>query len=297
MRNMSRALVSSLLVASAYAHGVLLKTVGANGVDAPGACVLDGTPRNCIVNACGAQADTAIIRDAEINTGKYGPLGWTQGGGECKADAVISSFMGLADAPKYTKGSQSTGKEDPDQTKGFSFLGLLSFGGKRRLYNKETIVGDHHGLGRVYGLPTTNDRGEITFVYRLINEDGGGPLTVALDTWSAGTQKEAFANARPEERATILNNVFGIPFVSLSTATNSEYNVVVRLPEGAVCEGRVAGLDNVCFVRLRNMAQAGPFGGSGFFTQNSESRKRAVAHRLRKRAGRESLVNATVEHP
>ncbi|KAH7059896.1 hypothetical protein BKA57DRAFT_512929 [Linnemannia elongata] len=34
-----------------------------NGVNAPGAIVLDGTPRDCIVNACGAQADTGIIRD------------------------------------------------------------------------------------------------------------------------------------------------------------------------------------------------------------------------------------------
>lgn len=35
---MNRALLYSLLVASAYAHGVILKTIGANGVIAPGAC-------------------------------------------------------------------------------------------------------------------------------------------------------------------------------------------------------------------------------------------------------------------
>ncbi|KAF9271966.1 hypothetical protein BGZ88_005356 [Linnemannia elongata] len=39
-------------------------------VNAPGACVLDGTPRDCVVNACGAQADTGIIRDDEIDRGK-----------------------------------------------------------------------------------------------------------------------------------------------------------------------------------------------------------------------------------
>lgn len=45
--------------------------------------VLDGTPRDCIVNACSSQADSAIIRDAEIDRGMDGPLGWTQGGGDC----------------------------------------------------------------------------------------------------------------------------------------------------------------------------------------------------------------------
>lgn len=35
---MNQLFLSSLLVASAYAHGVLLMTKGANGVNAPGAC-------------------------------------------------------------------------------------------------------------------------------------------------------------------------------------------------------------------------------------------------------------------
>jgi hypothetical protein len=50
-----------------------------------------------------------------------------------------------------------------------------------------------------------------------------------------------------------------------------------------VCEGKVAGLDNVCFVRVRNNVPAGPFGGAGFFTQSTEARKRAVSYRLKRR--------------
>lgn len=130
--------------------------------------MLDGTPRNCIVNSCGAQADTAIIRDAEIKSGKFGPLGWTQGGGDCKPDAVISSYMGLGSPPTYSKGRTSTGKDDPAASKGNPIFDLLSFGCKRRLYDHETIISDYQGKGKDVGLPTTNDQGEISFVYRVV---------------------------------------------------------------------------------------------------------------------------------
>lgn len=211
---------TSLLAVSANAHGVLLKVEGANGVTAPGACgksyrpsdlywhchpcqsssainvnvtllVLDGTPRDCIVNACGAQADTAIIRDHEISTGKHGALGWTQGGGDCKPDAVIGEYMGLGQAPRYTGGRKPTGKEDPIEsgrkrrreehvsriTALFSrqsiislpLVGFLGFGGKRTSYPVETIVGDSAGKGKTDGLPTTNDNGELILVYRQVS--------------------------------------------------------------------------------------------------------------------------------
>lgn len=76
---------------------------------------MDGTPRDCILNACGAQADTGLIRDAEIDRGQFGPLGWTQGGGNCKPDAAIGQYIGLGTAPKYTGGRTFTSpdkKED-----------------------------------------------------------------------------------------------------------------------------------------------------------------------------------------
>lgn len=55
------------------------------------------------------------------------------------------------------------------------------------------------------------------------------------------------------------------------------------MPEGMTCDGTVGGVDNVCVVRVRNGAAAGPFGGSAAFTQSSGARKRAIAYRLRKR--------------
>lgn len=55
------------------------------------------------------------------------------------------------------------------------------------------------------------------------------------------------------------------------------------MPEGMTCDGTVAGVDNVCVVRVRNGAAAGPFGGSAAFTQSAGARKRAIAYRLKKR--------------
>lgn len=78
-------------------------------------------------------------------------------------------------------------------------------------------------------------------------------------------------------------DVPGLGIQGLSLATNTDFPVQVQMPEGMTCDASVAGMDNVCVVRVRNGAAAGPFGGSAAFTQSSEARKRAVAFRLRKR--------------
>lgn len=55
---------------------------------------IDGTPRDCAQNSCGSQADTAIIREREIASGKATALGRTQGGGPVDASKMIAIFMG-----------------------------------------------------------------------------------------------------------------------------------------------------------------------------------------------------------
>ncbi len=66
-------------------------------------------------------------------------------------------------------------------------------------------------------------------------------------------------------------------------ATSKDFPLTVKMPAGMTCDATVAGVDNVCIVRVRNGAAAGPFGGSAAFTQSSAARKRAVAYRLKKR--------------
>lgn len=75
----------------------------------------------------------------------------------------------------------------------------------------------------------------------------------------------------------------GVGIGGLSLATNTDYPIKVRMPEGMTCEAEIAGVKNVCIVRVRNQALAGPFGGAAAFTQSEGARKRAVAYRLKKR--------------
>ena len=70
----------------------------------------------------------------------------------------------------------------------------------------------------------------------------------------------------------------------MSLATNKDFPLTVQMPAGMTCEGTVAGVNNVCVVRVRNGAAAGPFGGSAAFTQSSAARKRALEYRKRRRS-------------
>lgn len=82
------------------------------------------------------------------------------------------------------------------------------------------------------------------------------------------------------QSATILQNVPGFGFGGLSLATNTEFEMLVQMPAGMVCEGTVAGTPNVCVMRVRNGAAAGPFGGSVAFMQSVGARERAVGGRV-----------------
>lgn len=200
--------LSLSLTATVSAHGIIRNVVGANGVSMPGlggksaSCshyslgmnnltprtVADGTPRDCVANSCGAQADTCIIRDAEIAQGKS-PLGWTQGNGEVTADKVVAAFMGRGNnAPTNSGASGAVGVEDDlsaqrnqrreehmnemrDTFSSFLNLpgiGALGLGGKPSSFPKETLVGDMAGQGAVKGMPTSNDDGDISLVYRQV---------------------------------------------------------------------------------------------------------------------------------
>ena len=110
-----------------------------------------------------------------------------------------------------------------------------------------------------------------------INQDGAGPLEAAVDGTSGGTDADAFRNAE------VTQDVPGLGVQGISLATNTDFPLQVQMPAGMTCEGTVAGVNNVCVVRVRNGAAAGPFGGSAAFTQSPAARKRAIAYRLKKR--------------
>jgi hypothetical protein len=144
------ALVAAL-AASVSAHGVVTEIKGANGVSMPGLTVADGTPRDCsskyvaslnsskltltFPSGCGSQADTAIIKDSEIASGKATPLGRTQGNGPVDASVMIAAFMGSGAAPPTNNGaSSSVGVEDdiPQNAQGGAASTSTRKGGRRR---------------------------------------------------------------------------------------------------------------------------------------------------------------------
>ncbi|SPO06340.1 related to gEgh 16 protein [Cephalotrichum gorgonifer] len=300
------------LATLASSHGVVTSIQGANGVVMPGLSIADGTPRDCSSNRCGSQADTSIIRDREMS--ENGPLGRTQGNGPVLAETMISNFMGTGSAPTNNGANDSVGVEDDipqnNQKRGIrekrqlrnllgglfggggggggsgggnggggatGLGGLLGGGGDSNDGPPEASVAQSAGAGQSDGLPTCSDDGTISLTYRQINQDGAGPLDAAVDGTSGGTDPDAFQNAE------VTQDVPGLGIQGLSLATNTDFPVEVQMPAGMTCDATVAGVDNVCIVRVRNGAAAGPFGGSAAFTQSAASRKRAIAYRLKKR--------------
>ncbi|KAI1144267.1 hypothetical protein F5Y05DRAFT_22747 [Hypoxylon sp. FL0543] len=286
------------LLAAVSGHGLVTSIQGANGVEMPGLSVADGTPRDCSSNACGSQADTSIIRDREISSGKATPLGRTQGNGPVDAAVMIQNFMGGQSAPTNNGSADSVGQEDniptniPKRNKSFirglgdllsGLTGGTSGGGSGNTSKgtktetaQETSVAASAGKGATSGLPTCADDGSITMTFRQINQDGAGPMEAAVDGTSGGTQESAFQNAE------VTQDVPGSGLLGgLSLATNTDFPVTVQMPAGMTCDGSVGGADNVCIVRVRNNAIAGPFGGSAAFTQSPAARKRALDYRMK----------------
>ncbi|KAI0816736.1 cell surface protein [Xylaria sp. FL0064] len=297
----SYVLATSGLLAVVSGHGLVTSIQGANGVSMPGLSVADGTPRDCSSNGCGSQADTSIIRDRELGTSKASALGRTEGNGPVDASVMISNFMDASGAPTNNGAASSSGVEDDlSGLKGAAgqnkrgvlgnLLGGLTGGGNANKGTKseqaaETGVAASAGQGSTSGLPTCADDGSITMTFRQINQDGAGPLTADVDGTSGGTDVNAF------QQAEVTQDVPGLPVGGLSLATNTDFPVTVQMPAGMTCDASVGGADNVCIVRVRNGAAAGPFGGSAAFTQSPAARKRAVAYRLKKRAEAEKYQN------
>ncbi|KAI3336658.1 cell surface protein [Xylariaceae sp. AK1471] len=293
--------VASGLLATVSGHGLVTSIQGANGVTMPGLSVADGTPRDCSSNGCGSQADTSIIRDRELGTSKASALGRTEGNGPVDASVMVGNFMNGTAAPTNKGAASSSGVEDDlsalkgankNQNKRGNFwtrglvgdflTGLAGGGGgnKGTKSNQaaETNVAASAGQGASEGLPTCSDDGSITMTFRQINQDGAGPLTADVDGTSGGTDVNAF------QKADVTQDVPGLPIGGLSLATNTDFPVTVQMPAGMTCDATVGGVDNVCVVRVRNGALAGPFGGSAAFTMSPAAKKRAVEYRLKKRA-------------
>ncbi|KIN05734.1 hypothetical protein OIDMADRAFT_141441 [Oidiodendron maius Zn] len=278
-----------------FAHGVIDSITGANGVTMPG--LSDGTPRDCATPACGAEADTSIIRENELGTSKATALGRNEGGGPVDPSQLISVFMGgnanssaaiaareIYEANLERRALARRGLFGLGQTGS----GSASTGTKTAQGSVEAGVAAAAGAGTKSGLPTCADDGTVTLNFHQVNQDGAGPLTASVDGTSGGSDVSAFQTAE------VTQNVPGIGIGGLSAVTTTDFPVTVQMPAGMTCSGTVGGASNVCIVKLQNSALAGPFGGSAAFTQSAAAKKRAIEYNLSKRRFARALAAGIV---
>ncbi|KAB8198950.1 hypothetical protein BDV34DRAFT_56268 [Aspergillus parasiticus] len=287
--------LTGLAVSQVSAHGLITRVKGHNGIDMPGLTIQDGIPRDCPSGACGAQKDTAIIRDSEFGSVKASPLGRTLGAGPVNPAIVINNFMGAgthkrsrvpashrrrqlindaAGVITNAGGAILNGVQDlADMTpvggviKGvqstiddaMAILPGTESGAVTGKGVKENGMQLYAGKGASNGLPTASPDGVVTMIYHQVNQDGAGPLSAEIDPSSGGTDPKAFKSAR------VIQNIPGV--AGFSTSSAMDYAVKVQVPQGMKCTGTVGAAKNVCIVRVRNNAISGPFGGSGAFTQ------------------------------
>ncbi|TVY24791.1 hypothetical protein LHYA1_G006839 [Lachnellula hyalina] len=89
----------------------------------------------------------------------------------------------------------------------------------------------------------------MTVTIHQVNADGAGPYACDLDqTSNSGVISQNLS---------VTNNVPGVN--GLSQAKTTDFNITVAMPANLACTGGSTG--NICTVRCRNNAVAGPFGG------------------------------------
>ncbi|CAF3497106.1 unnamed protein product [Fusarium graminearum] len=264
---------------SVQAHGTITRVIGANGVVMPGLTIRDGTPRSSTSAASGAQVDTSVIRDPELGTKKSSALGRTSKG-PVDATHVIKIFMhgikgrsvaddilgggeeAVREAASFVTGNAGAVVNESEHTAN----GLLHdfFQGAKGVPSPRGYIEDgldkFAGAGAKTGLPTTASDGTLKLIYHQVNEDGAGPLMVDVDFTSGGTDPSAFKSVE------VVQNIIGV--LGFSTVSSTDFPVVVKVPAGKVCSGKVAGMSGVCIARVRNSATAGPFGGAAAFTHS-----------------------------
>ncbi|OBR09225.1 Gas1-like protein [Colletotrichum higginsianum IMI 349063] len=93
--------------------------------------------------------------------------------------------------------------------------------------------------------------GQLTVTIHQVNADGAGPFACDLD------QTSNALGGSGQVPLEVTNNVPGAN--GFSQVKAQQFNVTVKLPADMKCTGASTG--NICTVRCRNNAVAGPFGG------------------------------------
>ncbi|KAK1831175.1 hypothetical protein QBC39DRAFT_382541 [Podospora conica] len=90
---------------------------------------------------------------------------------------------------------------------------------------------------------------DVVVTIHQVNADGAGPYVCDIDMTSNG--------GIISQNLTVTNNIPGVN--GLSQAKAQDFNITVTMPSDMQCTGASTG--DICTIRCRNNAVAGPFGG------------------------------------
>ncbi|TLS24574.1 hypothetical protein PpBr36_08815 [Pyricularia pennisetigena] len=134
-------------------------------------------------------------------------------------------------------------------------------------------------------LPQVSSQGgTISGTYHIVTTDGAGPVSAVLDTtgtgkFSEGTKLEVKTQvpgtngnikAPSKGKRSLIGELWERSLDALEERglvkraaknVNTDHAMAFSVPAGVNCTGEMAGMKNVCLVKVANANPAGPFGG------------------------------------
>lgn len=125
-------------------------------------------------------------------------------------------------------------------------------------------------------LPQVSDGGSINGTFHVVTTDGAGPVQAMIDTtgtgqFASGVKANVVTDVPGNKGNIKANGVVprGLDFIALrarglvkrAANVNMDFPINIRVPAGTTCTGEVAGVQNVCLMKIANSNNAGPFGG------------------------------------
>lgn len=126
--------------------------------------------------------------------------------------------------------------------------------------------------------------GNISGVFHIVTTDGAGPIQAVLDPTGTGKFSKGVpltvlqqipgnnGNIAPgggknkkqgkrSEEPLWARALMAAGIMKRAANVNESFDFKFSVPAGTKCEGSVAGMNNVCLVKIANSNKAGPFGG------------------------------------
>jgi len=127
--------------------------------------------------------------------------------------------------------------------------GMVDQCGRTQLAGDIPIATTAKDMASMNAVTKVTKGGSLVMTIHQINADGAGPYQCDLDQTGNGT---SFMGNLP-----VTNNIPGAN--GLSQVSKTDFNITIAMPADMACNG--GSTKDLCIVRCRNAALAGPFGG------------------------------------